>query len=167
MADECAGSSCLIYEKIGAQLPNNSIANTTIASSLNGDNVKHSTSMQQHDVVTAIINDMIYDKLLENFSLHHVNNTRNIVDGPYKINFTDLIFVVVFCLLIIIVIIGNTLVILSVLTTRRLRTVTNLFVTSLAVADWLVGIFVMPPAVAYYLMGKQITHSKAFLMKIK
>lgn len=44
--------------------------------------------------------------------------------------------------------------ILAVLTTRRLRTVTNCFVMSLAVADWLVGIFVMPPAVAVMLVGR-------------
>ncbi|CAH0555699.1 unnamed protein product [Brassicogethes aeneus] len=56
-------------------------------------------------------------------------------------------------IVIVIVIVGNTLVILAVMTTRRLRTVTNCFVMSLAVADWLVGIFVMPPAVAYSLMG--------------
>ncbi|KAJ9587738.1 hypothetical protein L9F63_018827, partial [Diploptera punctata] len=49
--------------------------------------------------------------------------------------------------------IGNTLIIVAVMTTRRLRTVTNCFVMSLAVADWLVGIFVMPPAVAFRLMG--------------
>lgn len=115
--------------------------------------------MHHDDVNNINNNDILSDKLLENSSFHNVNIDFNdtsgntIVDGPYRINFTDLIFVVLFCLLIIIVIIGNTLVILSVLTTRRLRTVTNLFVTSLAVADWLVGIFVMPPAVAYYLMG--------------
>nr|CAD7591476.1 unnamed protein product [Timema genevievae] len=50
-------------------------------------------------------------------------------------------------------VIGNTMIIVSVLTTRRLRTVTNCFVMSLAVADWLVGIFVMPPQVADLMMG--------------
>ncbi|XP_056640207.1 octopamine receptor 1-like [Diorhabda sublineata] len=56
-------------------------------------------------------------------------------------------------IVILIVILGNTLIILAVITTRRLRTVTNCFVMSLAVADWLVGICVMPPAVAYALIG--------------
>lgn len=72
---------------------------------------------------------------------------------------TKIVLIVLFCLLIIITVIGNTLVILSVLTTRRLRTVTNLFVMSLAVADWLVGIFVMPPAVFVFSVGKS-NHNK-------
>lgn len=56
-------------------------------------------------------------------------------------------------IVVVVTVVGNTLVITAVLTTPRLRTITNCFVMSLAVADWLVGVFVMPPAVAYRLMG--------------
>lgn len=63
--------------------------------------------------------------------------------------------IIFFSILILITIFGNTLVILSLITTRRLRTVTNCFVMSLAIADWTVGVFVMPPAVLYHIHGKQ------------
>lgn len=125
----------------------------------NGTNFHQFLTTMHHDVNNINSNNHMTDNVLGNLSSSNANIDSNgssddIVDGPDKIQFTDLILVVLFCLLIIVVVIGNTLVILSVLTTRRLRTVTNLFVTSLALADWLVGIFVMPPAVAYYLMGK-------------
>lgn len=68
--------------------------------------------------------------------------------------------VVFFTIIILITIFGNTLVILSVTTTRRLRTVTNCFVMSLALADWMVGVFVMPPAVLLYIYGKKCGGTK-------
>ncbi|XP_055523642.1 probable G-protein coupled receptor No18 [Wyeomyia smithii] len=74
--------------------------------------------------------------------------------GWLCLSWEKMLLVVLFCTLIIVTVIGNTLVILSVATTRRLRTVTNCFVMSLAVADWLVGIFVMPPAVMLFVVEK-------------
>lgn len=83
--------------------------------------------------------------------------TTTTPDGDSNTNvallWAELVLGSVLCVLIVITVIGNTLVILAVVTTRRLRTVTNCFVMSLAVADWLVGIFVMPPAVAVHLIG--------------
>lgn len=122
MEADCAVDKCLIYKEISEQLRNSSSINSKIAPLINGGNTEQLLNMHHEDVASNSTNDTIYDKLLDNLSFHNVNtyanDTENIADGPYEINFTDLIFVVVFCLLIIIVIIGNTLVILSVLTTR-------------------------------------------------
>lgn len=79
---------------------------------------------------------------------------NGIEDVTVCLTWQKLGMVLLFSLLIIVTIIGNTLVILSVMTTRRLRTVTNCFVMSLAMADWLVGVTVMPPAVFLYIVGK-------------
>ncbi|XP_077992904.1 D(1) dopamine receptor-like [Glandiceps talaboti] len=56
----------------------------------------------------------------------------------------------------VIIILGNILVISSVLTFRRLRTVTNYFIVSLAVADTTVAVLVMPFAAANEIMGKWV-----------
>jgi hypothetical protein len=52
---------------------------------------------------------------------------------------------------------GNVLVIMSVVRERTLQTVTNYFIVSLAVADLLVAVVVMPFGV-YYLVSTRYTH---------
>ncbi|CAG9821945.1 unnamed protein product [Phaedon cochleariae] len=67
----------------------------------------------------------------------HPNGTACSPVAPLDIHLQHIGLAVLLSVVIVIVIVGNTLVILAVLTTRRLRTVTNCFVMSLAVADWL------------------------------
>ena len=59
------------------------------------------------------------------------------------------------CLVILFTLVGNGLVVIAVVSTRRLRSsVTNYFVVSLAVADLTVAVLVMPYAVLYELHGR-------------
>ena len=51
---------------------------------------------------------------------------------------------------------GNTLVCCAVAVERKLRNVTNYFLVSLAVADLLVSVVVMPSCIAHDLVGKHI-----------
>lgn len=168
MDTKCLDENCAIDNSIKVSLSNNSfVSGKSSTLVLNGSKLVSLTMQNQNDgnnknhSFHPTQSQWSQQEGFFNFSndIMMMNNTTFFVDNnsAERINLGDLIFVLLCSLLIIIVIFGNTLVILSVLTTRRLRTVTNLFVTSLAVADWLVGIFVMPPAVAYYIIGRNFT----------
>lgn len=104
--------------------------------------------------VKNVIAELPFNMTNGSVSLEAALSTPVPIDDSSAVSWQKTCLVVFFTTLIIITILGNTLVILSVITTRRLRTVTNCFVMSLAVADWMVGIFVMPPAVLLYVYGE-------------
>jgi 7 transmembrane receptor (rhodopsin family) len=144
---------CFLLREISEQ----SSLSLDVSSFANGSGKAGGGEVVDYDSVE-MNNDSIYDKLgslnatsfipMTTTSTHHNDESADI-------EIADLILVVLFCLLIVLTIAGNTLVILSIITTRRLRTVTNCFVMSLAVADWLVGVFVLPPAVySHYMKGE-------------
>lgn len=112
-------------------------------------------SDQQSSYASSSFNASFSEEWDNNSTYDNVTTPSPDNEDTSDIKIGDLIIVVLFCLLIVVTIVGNTLVILSIITTRRLRTVTNCFVMSLALADWLVGVFVLPPAVyTYYMRGR-------------
>lgn len=75
--------------------------------------------------------------------------------APYDVTFDPgLVFAtIVLGLINIMVLFGNSLVIFAVITTRKLRTVTNVYIVSLACADLLLGISVLP-----FSISREILH---------
>ncbi|XP_012223082.1 octopamine receptor Oamb isoform X3 [Linepithema humile] len=65
-------------------------------------------------------------------------------DGVEWLSMWNVVTLIVLAIVNIMVIVGNVLVILAVYSTNKLRNVTNMFIVSLAVADLMVGIAVLP-----------------------
>ena len=77
--------------------------------------------------------------------------TPNATNAPYALAYGELIFgSIVYIVIIIVGIIGNTLIILSVILSRRLRTSTNVFIVSLSTCD-LITCLILPWQVVAYL----------------
>lgn len=66
----------------------------------------------------------------------------------------------------IIAVIGNSLVIWIVATTRQMQTVTNLFIANLALADVVIGMFVIPFQVFYSISSFNFIYSILFIYSI-
>lgn len=138
---------------------NNSVYNVFQLQQRHQEQPHHSHSHQIYDQVKQNVNhidDFIHSNNMTDGGMNGSADAADQYEQLYitLFNWRGVLLMAFFCVFIVITIIGNTLVILAVLTTRRLRTVTNCFVMSLAVADLLVGIFVMPPAVAVHFLGK-------------
>ena len=157
MGTECIflDVKCFLLREISEQQSSlsSSYASSSFNVSFDEEGVSESVEMNNDSIYGKLefhnaTNIIIHDNVTSTSHNHHNEDTSDI-------EIADLILVVLFCLLIVVTIIGNTLVILSIITTRRLRTVTNCFVMSLALADWLVGVFVLPPAVyTHYMKGQ-------------
>jgi hypothetical protein len=67
--------------------------------------------------------------------------------------FEVVVLAVIMTLMMIVIVIGNMLVVIAIATENNLTTVQNWFIASLAVADMLIGLVIMPFSLSYELMG--------------
>uniref|UniRef100_A0AAN0LHF2 G protein-coupled receptor n=1 Tax=Polyphagotarsonemus latus TaxID=1204166 RepID=A0AAN0LHF2_9ACAR len=96
----------------------------------------------------SLITNIFYNKTIDNFNSSNLINTTtslctSLVDHQSQNSL--IIFSMIFMVIVnLVVIFGNLLVIISVFLYSKLRTVTNFFIVSLAVADLLLGLTVLP-----------------------
>ncbi|KNC34463.1 hypothetical protein FF38_02727 [Lucilia cuprina] len=98
-----------------------------------------------------------YNGINQNFtSLNGSNITEVVWDGRYPSGYTlthIVIASIIVTILMIVIIVGNMLVIIAIATEKSLKNIQNWFIASLAVADFFLGLIIMPFSLANELMG--------------
>ena len=96
----------------------------------------------------------------ENASLSDLNdsyvspNVTIILQGSLHYTVLEIVTLsIIMTAMIIVIVIGNMLVVIAISTENNLKSIQNWFIASLAIADMLLGLLVMPFSLAYELMA--------------
>uniref|UniRef100_A0A672J3N7 Gastrin/cholecystokinin type B receptor n=1 Tax=Salarias fasciatus TaxID=181472 RepID=A0A672J3N7_SALFA len=101
--------------------------------------------METFTIRDILLNSTDLSKLLCNFGISNISECENEEDAspePKDINQT--VRIVLYSLIFLLSVLGNSLIIAVLLRNRRMRTVTNLFLLSLAVSDLMVSLVCIP-----------------------
>ncbi|KAH8238270.1 hypothetical protein KR032_002108 [Drosophila birchii] len=127
---------------------------TTAASGMVATATSSSSSSGSVGVGGLLIEQNLTGLYLEGYRLNCTNETLNLTDSCADMRVVDHNYwALILILFPILTLFGNILVILSVCRERSLQTVTNYFIVSLAIADLLVAVVVMPFAVYFLVNG--------------
>ncbi|CAD7084997.1 unnamed protein product [Hermetia illucens] len=108
-----------------------------------------------HSVTAAGSTGMANDSLFL-YNVTNTNFTPTYFNGTYPSGYTlthIVIASIVVTILMIIIVVGNMLVIIAIATEKSLKNIQNWFIASLAVADFFLGLIIMPFSLANELMG--------------
>ncbi|XP_022918505.1 alpha-2 adrenergic receptor isoform X2 [Onthophagus taurus] len=98
----------------------------------------------------------LYDNMTVNNSSNGSITNTSIIRSPYPSGYTMpqiVVASIVVTMLMIVVVVGNMLVIIAITTEKALKNIQNWFIASLAVADFFLGLVIMPFSLANELMG--------------
>ncbi|XP_020284552.1 alpha-2A adrenergic receptor [Pseudomyrmex gracilis] len=155
----------------GSEESVDSVGSTTGSVSVNSTGVSNSTEegvaieYDEKDLLLFGFGDTMEDTIGAfndslNASYHYpwnisINETYIVVDGyPSGYTLPHIILASIFAtLLMIVIIVGNMLVIIAIVTEKALKNIQNWFIASLAVADFFLGLIIMPFSLANEIMG--------------
>lgn len=87
-------------------------------------------------------------------SLEYLSQAEVIAKSPSMYSLAAIVILsVIITTMMIVIVVGNMLVVIAIATENNLTTVQNWFIASLAVADMLIGLVIMPFSLSYELMG--------------
>ena len=89
-------------------------------------------------------------------TLPTMNRSDLYTDSEYEVVF-DLVVISVYSILSLIICSGNILVIVAVLKTRKLQTISNVYVVGLAIADLVIGLVAVPLYIVWLLSARRWT----------
>lgn len=94
---------------------------------------------------TELNESFIVEVIFENVNSNHSRNhaQRNLTIKPFTISSAPWLLVL-YSIIFLLATIGNSLVILTLVQNKRMRTITNLFLLNLAISDLFLGVFCMP-----------------------
>uniref|UniRef100_A0AAN0N7A8 Muscrinic acethylcholine receptor-like GPCR protein n=1 Tax=Polyphagotarsonemus latus TaxID=1204166 RepID=A0AAN0N7A8_9ACAR len=118
-------------------------------------NLKNSLDNLENDIQLNESSSIDSSHFVNNSNKDFVNSKDDFKTKLPKINiFYFVLFTVLAVFLSLITIIGNMLVMISLVIDRQLRTISNYFLLSLSIADFLIGLISMPLYTIYLLLGK-------------
>jgi hypothetical protein len=136
---------------VSADLWNSSDSSTAMASSISVATATEASRPASQETVTYVVIWKTTDTLSANLTSSKRTEVITSEDGAQQLRWSTLFL----CVLVVATAFGNILLCLAVVTERRLQNMTNYFLTSLAIADLLVSLLVMPLGLVNELFGKQ------------
>ncbi|XP_063704742.1 alpha-2C adrenergic receptor [Culicoides brevitarsis] len=117
-----------------------------------------STGNISTDDFLAMVNTTLRDPLraIHGLGINDTFANQTIIHGVYPSGYTlphIVVASIIVTILMIIIVVGNMLVIIAIMTEKSLKNIQNWFIASLAVADFFLGLVIMPFSLANELMG--------------
>ena len=97
---------------------------------------------------------ILIDDLNLTSNLEYLSRAEVIAQSPSTYSMAAIVVLaIIMTAMMIVIVVGNMLVVIAIATEQNLTTVQNWFIASLAVADMLIGLVIMPFSLSYELMG--------------